>query len=83
MANIQCPHLGAPGDLRSDLRGYPWPKIAKTVFFTLARARPEPDPSPKMQSPSPPEKTFKIGPRPDPSPSPKTKSPSPPEPEES
>ena len=43
MANIQCPHLGAHGDLRSDLRGYPRPKMAKTVFFTLARARPEPE----------------------------------------
>ena len=65
------------GDLRSNLRGHPTPKRAKTVFLPW----PEPDPSPKVQSPSPPDKSFIFGPRPEPDPSPKTQSPSPPEPE--
>ena len=69
-------HLVTSDPTSEAIRGQKW---QKPCFLPW----PEPDPSPKMQSPSPPEKTFKIGPRPDPSPSPKTKSPSPPEPEES
>ena len=65
------------GDHRSNLRGHPTPKRAKTAFLPW----PEPDPSPKVQSPSPPDKSFIFGPRPEPDPSPKTQSPSPPEPE--